>query len=237
MVKVNNVLAMFLVLAFSFLMPKSVSSQIMEVGATGSLPYYVGDMNPNKHFSDIQPSFGGVLRYYQNLRWAFRFQYSRYNLQIQPTDEIINQMPIYGDKTQYQFPINQKINDFALLAEFNFFDYWTGSKKDYVTPYIFAGFSCFNYVAKEHPAGIHGFDFSFPFGAGVKYSVAKRFGMTLEWRMNKTFNDDIDKVNDISDEFNFGYDNDWIGTLELSIVYSFNLPRKVNCHSGITTRK
>ncbi|MBR5146734.1 MAG: outer membrane beta-barrel protein [Bacteroidales bacterium] len=236
MVKVNNVLAMFLVLAFSFLMPKSVSSQIMEVGATGSLPYYVGDLNPNKHFSDFQPSFGGVLRYYQNLRWAFRFQYSHYNLQIQPTDEIVEQMPVYGDETQFQFPINQRMNDFALLAEFNFFDYWTGSKKDYVTPYIFAGLSCFNYATKENPAE-RGFDFSLPFGAGVKYSVVKRLGVTFEWRMNKTFNDDIDNVNDISDEFNFGYDNDWIGTLELSIVYSFNLPRKVNCHSGITTRK
>ena len=237
MVKVNNVLAMFLVLAFSFLMPKSVSSQIMEVGATGSLPYYVGDLNPNKHFSDIQPSFGGVLRCYQNLRWAFRFQYSHYNLQIQPTDEIIDQMPVYGDETQYQFPINQRMNDFALLAEFNFFDYWTGSKKDYVTPYIFAGLSCFNYSAKENPAEVRGFDFSLPFGAGVKYSVAKRLGMTLEWRMNKTFNDDIDNINDVSDDFNFGYDNDWIGTLELSIVYSFKLPKKVNCNSGVTIRK
>ena len=237
MVKVNNVLAMFLVLAFSFLMPKSVSSQIMEVGATGSLPYYVGDLNPNKHFSDIQPSFGVVLRYYQNLRWAFRFQYSHYNLQMHPTDEIIDQMPVYGDETQFQFPINQRMNDFALLAEFNFFDYWTGSKKDYVTPYIFAGLSCFNYAAKENPTEIRGFDFSLPFGAGVKYGVAKRLGMTLEWRMNKTFNDDIDNVNDISDDFNFGYDNDWIGTLELSIVYSFNLPKKVNCNSGITIRK
>ncbi len=227
---------MFLVLALSFLMPKSVSSQIMEVGATGSLPYYVGDLNPDKHFSNVQPSFGAALRYYQNLRWAFRFQYSHYNLHIQPTDEIIEQVPAYGDDKQYRFPINQGVNDFAFLTEFNFFDYWTGSKKNYITPYIFAGLSCFSYAAKESPE-IRGFDFSFPFGAGVKYSVAKRFGMTLEWRMNKTFNDDIDNINDISDDFKFGYDNDWIGTLELSIVYSFNLPRKVNCHSGITTRK
>lgn len=234
--KINNVLAMFLVLALSFLMPKSVSSQIMEVGATGSLPYYVGDLNPDKHFSNVQPSFGAVLRYYQNLRWAFRFQYSHYNLHIQPADEIIEQVPAYGDDKQYRFPINQGLNDFAFLTEFNFFDYWTGSKKNYITPYIFAGLSCFSYAAKESPE-IRGFDFSFPFGAGVKYSVAKRFGMTLEWRMNKTFNDDIDNINDISDDFKFGYDNDWIGTLELSIVYSFNLPRKVNCHSGITTRK
>ena len=146
-------------------------------------------------------------------------------------------MPVYGDETQYQFPINQRMNDFALLAEFNFFDYWTGSKKDYVTPYIFAGLSCFNYSAKENPAEVRGFDFSLPFGAGVKYSVAKRLGMTLEWRMNKTFNDDIDNINDVSDDFNFGYDNDWIGTLELSIVYSFKLPKKVNCNSDITIRK
>jgi hypothetical protein len=77
---------------------------------------------------------------------------------------------------------------------------------------------------------------SVPFGAGVKYSIAKGLGVSLEWRMNKTFADDIDNKIDISGDFDFAYDNDWIGALELSIVYSFNLPKKANCNSGITTR-
>jgi hypothetical protein len=231
--KNNKVFAVLFLLVLSFVMPKNLKSQMIEVGATASIPYYVGDLNPDKHFSNVKPSFGGVLRYYQNLRWAFRLQYSHYNLQVQPTQEILNQIPEYANEENYKFPIHNRVNDFALLAEFNFFNYWTGSNNNYVTPYIFAGLSAFNYASDNNEANL---SMSVPFGAGVKYSIAKGLGVSLEWRMNKTFADDIDNKIDVSGDFDFAYDNDWIGALELSIVYSFNLPKKANCNSGITTR-
>ena len=115
---------MFFILVLSFVMPKNLRAQMIEVGATASIPYYVGDLNPDKHFSNVKPSFGGLVRYYQNLRWAFRFQYSHYNLQVQPAQEIINQIPEYANEEKYKFPIHNRVNDFALLAEFNFFNYW-----------------------------------------------------------------------------------------------------------------
>ena len=47
----NNIfLVVFLFLVLSFVMPKSLKSQIVEVGATGGLSYYIGDINPSKHF-------------------------------------------------------------------------------------------------------------------------------------------------------------------------------------------
>ena len=74
--KNSKVLTVFLILALSLLMPKEANSQIMEVGATGGLSYYIGDINPSKHFNQSEIGFGASLRYYQNLRWAFRFLYS-----------------------------------------------------------------------------------------------------------------------------------------------------------------
>lgn len=228
LIKCNRILTVFLLLALSFMMPKNLKSQIVEVGAVGGLSYYIGDLNtPDMtlfnsvgHFHDSKPSLGMVVRYYQNLRWAFRFQYSHFNV------------PVFGEEKIIREKNKKNVEDFALLAEFNFFDYWTGSKTNFVTPYFFAGVSSLNYSVLS---GNYNNTWSVPMGFGVKCSVYQRFGMTLEWRMHKMMSDNIDAYEQGSHAW--GYDNDWIGTLELSLVYSFSLPKKANCHSNGATRK
>ncbi len=258
--KKRKFLKIFFLLAISFLMNVKSDAQIIEVGATGGLSYYVGDVNPKKHFSQNEFGFGAVVRYYQNFRWAFRFQYS--NMTLASSDEKSVYRPGRG------LSFNSTVNDFALLAEFNFFDYWTGSNRNYITPYIFAGFSFFMYnasmpegtdilafdsnanafSAEEYESIPKGSTISIPFGIGVKYSVFKRVGVSMEWRMHKTFTDEIDKV---IDNYNYnivqnqsgsvesiyhkepiGYKCDWFSMLSLSITYRFNLPRKDACYSG-----
>lgn len=235
---------MFLFLALSFLMPKDLSSQIMEVGATGGLSYYIGDINPSKHFKQSEIAFGGVVRYYQSLRWAFRFQYSRFNLSS--SDEIVAFRP------ERNLSFQSKVDDFALMAEFNFFDYWTGSKKDIITPYIFAGVSLLSFNSTDlegnalQPQMNEGVQYStlswsVPFGIGLKYSLTKRLGATLEWRIHKTFTDYIDDIEGYyfdnpnvqrgnGNSHVFGYNCDWYSILGLTISYRFNLPYKAVCH-------
>jgi hypothetical protein len=230
----SKVVKLFFILAVLFIMPKKADAQIIEVGASAEMSYYIGDLNPQKHFSQSQFGFGAVVRYYDNLRWAFRLQYSHYNLQS--TDQV-NFGPNKGE-------FNNAINDIAVLAEFNFFDYWTGSKQNFISPYIFGGVSLFNYYYNQPTNNSeygteksNNISFSIPFGVGVKYSMTKRLGTTLEWRMHKLMTDKIDEVSfSDKDMYKFGYNNDWIGTLELSLVYRFNLPRKDACHSGIKAR-
>ena len=90
--------------------------------------------------------------------------------------------------------------------------------------------------------------FSIPFGVGVKYSLTQRIGLTLEWRMHKSFDDNIDSITDnyYATESNgevkqktmpLAYKCDWYSMLGLSIVYRFNLPKRDACNSGIKTRK
>lgn len=230
----SKVVKLFFILAVSFMMPKNADAQIIEVGASAEMSYYIGDINPQKHFSQSQFGFGAVVRYYENLRWAFRLQYSHFNLHS--TDQV--------DFGPNKGEFDNRVNDLAVLAEFNFFDYWTGSKRDYITPYIFGGISAFMYDNKQpsnnseiEAPNPNIISFSIPFGVGVKYSVTKRLGTTLEWRMHKLMTDKIDEVSfSDKDMYKFGYNNDWIGTLELSLVYRFNLPRKDACHSGIKAR-
>lgn len=242
--KKNKVLTVLIFLVLSLVMPKNLKSQIMEVGVTGGTSYYIGDINPSKHFSQSQLAFGGAIRYYQNLRWAFRLQYSRINLTA--SDDIVAFRP------ERDLSFKSGINDFAVIAEFNFFDYWTGSRNSYVSPYIFAGVSVFNFnstdlygvdLQPQHNEGVdyNTFSWSIPFGIGVKYSLTKRLGATLEWRMHKTFTDYIDDIEGYYLEdptmqrgngtsHMFGYNNDWYGILGLTLSYKFNLPKKVVCH-------
>lgn len=241
--KRSRIVTLFFLMAISFVLPKIVDAQIIEVGATGGLSYYIGDINPGKQFSQNDLALGGLIRYYDNLRWAFRFQYSNMGLNV-------------ADKTGFYEPVKEpfksKINDFSLIAEFNFFDYWTGSERNFITPYLLAGFSVFNYktISQIDAAKILSNDgsFSIPFGVGVKYSLTQRIGLTLEWRMHKSFDDNIDSITDnyYATESNgevkqktmpLAYKCDWYSMLGLSIVYRFNLPKRDACNSGIKTRK
>lgn len=240
--KENKILAVFLFLVLSLVMPKNLKSQIVEVGATGGVSYYLGDINPGKHFSQSKMALGGSVRYYQNLRWAFRLQYSGFNLKT--SDKKAAYMP-ERDKG-----FSSTVNDLALIAEFNFFDYWTGSTSDFISPYIFAGVSVLKHnsvnaedVATEGNNGQNGeemlrydsFSWSVPFGVGVKYSLTKRLGATLEWRIHKTFTDYIDCLDQhegVEDLHVMGYGCDWYSILGLTISYRFNLPKKVDCYKN-----
>lgn len=244
--KRSVLLTVFLLSAMMFFSPKKVDAQIIEVGVTGGLSYYNGDLNPGKQFYNNGLALGGVLRYYDNMRWAFRFQYS--NMSLQAADETGYYVPAKDSFTS-------KVNDFALLAEFNFFDYWTGSNRDFFTPYLMLGFSVFNYnstttnlngdVSEKEPAT----SFSIPFGLGFKYSLTNRIGVTLEWMIHKSAKDNIDAVEDnFHTEYKqdgseeiiklpLAYRCDWYSMLGLSVVYRFNLPKKADCNSGIKPRK
>ena len=258
--KKSKFLAIFFFLALSFFMPKKSQAQIIEVGFSGGLSYYIGDINPSKHFAQSDYGLGAVVKYYENFRWVFRFQYS--NLNLNASDAVI------GFKPERGLAFNSKLNDYSLMAEFNFFDYWTGSNRDYFTPYICGGVSVFTFDTyapdgtalrplQTEGVAYDGFSFSIPFGIGVKYSMCERIGVTLEWTIHKTFTDYIDDIHGLyPEEFvdgytdpsglyqfgmqrgngtdsRFGYNCDWFSTLQLTILCKFNLPKKDVCHSGL----
>ena len=157
-------------------------------------------------------------------RSAFRFAYS--NLQLNGSDEKSGYRPERG----LSFKTN--VHDFALIAEFNFFDYFTGSRRNGLSPYLFGGLSVFYFNPKAHDGKeLHDeitdveydkddneykvnyslVNLSIPFGIGVKYSVNKKLGTALEWRWDLTVTDWLDDFhayypsdnNEYSDPTNF----------------------------------
>lgn len=126
-----------LIAGFVFILPFITSAQTLEVGISGGASYYIGDLNPALPYNQSQLAYGALARYNINNRWSVKFAYTRGKLQ--------------GDDLKANAVANRelnfrtKINDFSLVAEFNFWEYFTGSKKNYFTPYIFAGVGFFTF--------------------------------------------------------------------------------------------
>jgi len=180
-------------------------AQTVELGLFGGGTYYLGELNPGLPFVNTQPAFGVSARYSKSTRWSYKLTYIRGK--------------VTGSDDQFSGVVNRglafksNINDFSLVAEFSFWDYFTGSKNDYFTPYLFAGVGFFTFTpmsldgVKLRPLGTEGqndptrgqdpynsYSVSVPFGVGLKYSVSRRIGLNFEWGMRKTFTDYIDDI-------------------------------------------
>ena len=192
----------------------------LELGPHVGMSYYMGDLNPTMPFAQAQLQYGGLVRFNYDNRWTFRFDYSRAT--VIASDEVIKWRPERG------LNFTSKINDFSLVAEFNFIEYYTGNPKKNVSPYIFGGVSVFQYTAFANVNGIlvdlsnHKTEYvdpdakwyekmfgktspigvSIPFGMGVKFSLSRHMAGTVEWRMQKTFTDYLDDVATVYPEQN-----------------------------------
>lgn len=189
------------------------SQNALEIGAFGGVSYYIGDINPGMHFSQIEPAYGVLGRYYTNTRWAFRFNLNMTDL---TGDDLVVK---HNEERALNF--QTRLYDASLIAEFNFFDYFTGSTRNNISPFIMGGVSFFHFTPYDadgnalRPQGNEGqfatdvdgnrigpapyaqFGFGIPFGIGVKYSLTKRLGVAFEWRMHKTFTDYIDDISTV----------------------------------------
>ena len=184
----------------------------LEIGPHAGVSYYMGDLNPTLPFAMSQLEYGGLVRFNYNSRWTFRADYSY--LTVKADDKIIKWRPERG------LNFTSKIHDLSFVAEFNFWEYYTGNPKRNVSPYIFGGISVFYYTAfatvgdtlidlGDHktepvPTDSKWYDKAFgktspigvtiPFGMGVKFALSKHIAATVEWRMQKTFTDYLDDV-------------------------------------------
>jgi hypothetical protein len=181
-----------------------VFAQTTEIGLIGGCSYYLGDLNPGVPYILSKPAYGVVARYNYGTRWAFRI--GGYRGKVSGDDAISKANIVRGLRFE------SKITEISAVAEFNFYDFFIGTKKDNISPYIFAGVGFFMFnpmmdgtslrdVGTEgQTVGFNGrkqydlYSFCLPFGIGVKYSLSSRFGISLEWGMRKTLTDYIDDV-------------------------------------------
>jgi hypothetical protein len=205
-------LALFFALIF---FSETISGQRHEIGLFGGGSYYLGDINPKKHFAQTQIAFGGIYRYNINPHWAMRV--NAYRGRVESSDAVIR----FNQRRNLSF--RSEITEIAMGLELNFFPYMTGRvsmsgrKKMRATPFIFAGLGYFKFNPQAYyegkwydlqPLGTEGqgtttyYDkkayslgsFAVPFGIGAKFSLAKNIAVAFEWGLRKTFTDYLDDV-------------------------------------------
>ncbi|MCX6245763.1 MAG: DUF6089 family protein [Bacteroidetes bacterium] len=194
----------FLLLLFMCFTHTGRAQQNIEVGLFIGDSYYLGDLNPAVHFRSVQLAYGAMARYNIDDRWAIKFAVTRGK--VKGNSEKSNFLP--GRNLSFESPIT----DFSLMAEFNFFPYFTGSRWNWITPYLYAGIGGFIFQPasggeKLKPLGTEGQNLGYegrkpysttqvdiPFGLGLKVSIGKKFGLTAFWEMHKTFTDYLDDV-------------------------------------------
>ncbi len=181
-----------------------------EIGITAGTSYYIGDINPYRHFGPEKAvAYGGVYRANLTRRHVLRFQAMK--MKVQANDNQNTNPNLVNRNLHFK----SDITEFALLLEINFYSFRIGDTYERFTPYVFGGVAQFtmNPMAQYegtwfelqtlHTEGQTGAgyekeykrsQFAIPFGAGVKFAFADRLALSLEWGMRKTTTDYLDDV-------------------------------------------
>ncbi|MDR0364986.1 MAG: DUF6089 family protein [Bacteroidales bacterium] len=196
-------LALFLMLCCSF----SLFGQYLEVGPFAGGSYYLGDLNPGKHFKMTNAAFGAIVRCNFTPRWVARINFMYGS--VSGDDLVVKAM----NNRNLNFASN--IMEVSAQAEVNFLPYFTGSYKNRFTPYIFAGIGIFtmnpttmidgvkyNLVELGTEGQLSGSEpdratysltqLCLPFGIGFRVSLGRAWCIGAEWGMRKTFTDYLD---------------------------------------------
>jgi len=198
-------LFLFILILFTFSTISKAQKSEFGIFAGGS--YYLGDLNPGKHFLITKGAGGFIYRY--NLNPRFSFKLNGFYGTLEGSDAVS------GADLNRNLSFKSPLTEFAGEMELNFFNYRTGNKKMLLSPYIFAGISIFHFNPKAeiggkwydlHRMGTEGQGTSLnvkpyslttlglPFGIGVKYSLTEKICFGFEWGLRKTGTDYIDDV-------------------------------------------
>jgi hypothetical protein len=183
-----------------------------DIGVMIGGSYYLGELNPSKHFNMSQPAFGVFYRYNPNHRIGYRaaFNYGGIMGDDSQSDD--------DDQLVRNLNFKNKLMEFSGVVEFNFFDYRINHNKQFFSPYVFLGLAVLKHkpmaeyqgkYVELQPLATEGqgtsldpdrkkkyklTQITIPFGIGAKLNLARNVGLSFEWGMRKTFTDYLDDV-------------------------------------------
>lgn len=197
----------------------------MEVGLQGGTGYYVGDATPHLF---QQPSWaaGGQARYKFTPNWALALYGVAHHYNIPA------KVAYVGEGRYDSIPGRGKMmGNIDVRAEYNFLRLGPRQyDRSYhpASPYIFLGVGAGVYH------GINGATKAaayIPFGIGVKWMFAPRWGLNLSWQHNLYFADDLEGHPLLDNTYRLNgkniYNFDLTSQLMLGIVFEFWQAKKI----------
>ena len=183
----------------------------LELGAGVGTIAYTGDFNGNL-LKGMQPWGTLVARYHLNPRMALALNIGTGKIKGS-TDNAETGYQI----EQYEF--NHQLTEADIRYEYNFWAYGTGQEyrgARRVVPFIALGLGMTHYGGEQK-----GITMNLPLGAGVKWKVAQRLNLIIEWAMRFTMSDNLDGRKDV-----FGIESkglfkntDCYSVLQLGVTY------------------
>lgn len=208
---------------------------LMEIGGGVGTMGYLGDFN-GKLTGDLQPMASIVMRRLFNPFAGLKVSASWGKLKGSSKD-VDTYYPEYRpdditpthDPLPYQF--SHTLADASCVFEYNFWPYGTG--RDFrgakrLTPFIFGGIGV-TYVSGEKNV----FTGNVPLGLGVKYKIASRLNLGVEWAVHFSLSDELDGVRDPYNVKSSGAfkNTDCYQALQVTLTYSFKA-RCSTCHNA-----
>lgn len=193
-------------------------SYLCEFGVQGGLGYYVGDAVAHV-FQNVQPAYGAQFRYKFTPRWALQVKGQADNIKFPLQEQDAAGNTLMGKNL---------LMNIDAVAEFNFFRF---GMKQYdtrikpVTPYMFIGIGMSVYSGFTLVTGY------IPFGFGMKWKFAPRWGLNIAWQHQIYFADNLENKDYYNNTYQLNGSNilnkDFTSSLTLGIVFEFAKERAV----------
>ena len=172
-------------------MAQSQPEYRLEIGAGAGMVTYLGDFNGNI-LKNMQPMGTLLVKYRFSPRTALALNVSYGQLKGSLKDV----QTFYPNLTSYSFKTS--IVDVGLRYECNFWPFGTGMEyrgAKRLTPYIYIGIGMTIGKPDNGEAKTTG-SMNVPIGGGVKYKLADRVNLGLEWTIHFTGSDKLDGMAD-----------------------------------------
>ncbi|MBQ0073401.1 MAG: outer membrane beta-barrel protein [Prevotella sp.] len=237
-----NKVAAILMLLLAITITASAQDDVeyrMEIGAGVGMTTYHGDFS-SALFKKSQPAGAVIFRRVINPYTAVRI--SGMYTGIKGSTE--GKSTYYPDLAENGYSFSNPLADISATFEYNFLPYGTG--RDYrgakkITPFISLGIgmtyaSCkggtWDYsMPNPYSSTKSVVTANIPIGVGVKYKVASRLNLSLDWQMHFSLSDNLDGIKDPYRVKTSGIfkNTDCYSTLMLALTYSFS-PKCQTCH-------
>jgi len=195
-----------------FCLPLLLFCQSREMGIMVGIMGYKGDLNPVMYSTkSIDPAIGILYRRCYSNHWAFKAGINYGHIHSNDADEKD------GWSKNRNLMFKSHIIELTGQFEFNFFPYQTANPATRFTPFILGGLSIFHFNPKAlyngnwyevQPLGTEGqgtpeysdrkkykrTSAAIAFGGGFKFKVGRRFGVTIESAVRRTYTDYLDDV-------------------------------------------
>ncbi|MFK8044996.1 MAG: DUF6089 family protein [Crocinitomicaceae bacterium] len=182
-----------------------------EVGVFGGGAYYIGDLNPTKHFVYSEPAYGAVVRFNLSKRHSFRLTGTYATISANDANS--------ADPWQVNRNLNFQSTLFEVAAGFEvcLLPYAINDLKNRFTPYFFYELAWLR--MNPTTANVNGNEvvlndfgtegqgstlsdqrnyflnqFTVPLGVGIKFNIVKRVALSFEYGIRLTFTDYLDDV-------------------------------------------